>query len=441
MLRPNLFRLANPIQEYAWGSDTLIFEIFGWPQTGQPAAEVWLGAHESAPSLVSAGRQSSDLPSYYFQAQAQAQAQAEAQVPAQNAPRLDTLTPLGTLLRTDPDFMLGRAVTDEYGPRLPYLLKILAAGRPLSLQVHPKPHLARAGFQRENAQEIPLTSALRNYKDASHKPEMLIALTKFEGLCGFRRPQRILELLEPLAGATVLAMKKALTAAPNATGIEQALRLTLALRDVDCSGELSETIESIAEVVRAQCERGERISRGHLTAIDLAVQYPGDPGALVSLMLNRTSLLPGESVYLGAGQIHAYLGGLGVEVMASSDNVLRAGLTPKRVDVAELMTATDFAPAAPTRPTLRSVPGGLTQYRSPAAEFAILQGKVVGTTLVTQSGPRVVLCLSGVLTATAALGESHVLSPGQSLFVPHGAGDLTLITDGDNASVVISYVP
>lgn len=435
MLSPNLFRLANPIQEYAWGSDTFIFDIFGWPQTGQPAAEIWLGAHESAPSLVTAGQQHGKLPSYYFQAQAAEQGRIELDPAGRSA------TPLGALLRANPDFMLGTAVTDEYGPRLPYLLKILAAGSPLSLQVHPKSHLARAGFQRENAQEIPLTSALRNYKDASHKPEMLIALTNFEGLCGFRRPRRILELLEPLAGATVLAMREALVAEPNARGIEQALRMTLALRDIDCKAELDETVDSITAVVAGQRERGERVSRGHLTAIKLAAQYPGDPGALVSLMLNRISLVPGEAVYLGAGQIHAYLGGLGVEVMASSDNVLRAGLTPKRVDVAELMTATDFAPAAPTRPALRAVPGGLTQYRSPAAEFSILQGRVLGTALVTQSGPRVILCLSGTITVTAALGETQALSPGQSLFVPHGAGELVLTADGDNASVVIAYVP
>ena len=411
-------RLTNPIQEYAWGSQTAIYLTFGWPTTGRPAAELWLGAHDSAPSMVAAARTEAQ-PSYLLDQPVTGRA-------------------LGELIGREPQTMLGSVVADEYGPRLPYLLKVLSANRALSLQVHPRAHVARAGYARENARGVAPGSPHRNYRDPSHKPEMLVALTDFEGLCGFRRPRRILELLEGLAGDTVARMRQTLTADPNAKGIERALGQALALRETDCGRDLAATVSSIRDAVAAARTQGTRISRGHLAAITLSEQYPGDPGALVSLMLNRVSLKPGEGVYLGAGQIHAYLSGLGVEIMASSDNVLRAGLTPKRVDIPELMAITDFAPAAATRPTLRAAPGGLTQYRSPAAEFALLIGEITVPTPVVQSGPRIVLCLSGTLTLTTDLGERLDLAPGQSVFCPHGVGALQLAGTG---SVVVAYVP
>lgn len=422
-LSPRLLRLSNPIAEYAWGSDQAIFDVFSWSRTGRPAAELWLGAHELSPSLTgTSGHQDlAPTPAYYL----------PGQDPAGHVP-------LGDMIRAYPDAMLGPVVQDEYGPRLPYLLKVLAAAQPLSLQVHPRPHIARAGFQCENALGIDLTSPDRNYKDPSHKPEMLIALTPFEGLCGFRRPRRVLELLGPLSGPTVQDLVEILTRSPNAQGVEQALARTLELRETDCVDELEGTMAAIqAEVARATMA-GQRVSRGYLTALDLARQYPGDPGAIVSLLLNRVSLTPGEALYLRAGQIHAYLSGLGIEIMASSDNVLRAGLTPKRVDVPQLMAATDFAPAAPIRPALRAVPGGLTQYRSPAAEFGLIFGQLSGPTLVPQSGPRIVLCLDGRLEVVTALGDSMVLGPGEAVFAPHAVSTLDL---SGTASLVVAYVP
>lgn len=454
MSRPKLLRLVNPIQEYSWGSDTVIFDAFGWSQTGAPAAELWLGSHASAPSLVATRSGQTGLPvpgdtedpeqgvqldatekpSFYRIVAAGSGGPDDSEDLRQNSSH----RPLGEVVRAEPDLMLGTAVADEYGPMLPYLLKVLSAAQPLSLQVHPRPHVARAGFQRENAQGLAADSELRNYKDAFHKPEMLIALTQFEGLCGFRRPRRTLELLEGLTGRTVQAMRDILNRQPNAAGIRAAMVEVLELRNADCKAELDETIRAIERVIAGQRARGERVSRGHVTAIDLARQYPGDPGALVSLLLNRVSLQPGEAVYLAAGQIHAYLGGLGVEIMASSDNVLRAGLTPKRVDTAELMAATDFVPAAPIRPQLRAVPGGLTQYRSPAQEFSVLYGPVGGHALVTQSGPRIVLCLKDELKVRTGLGEELILGPGQSVFAPHGVGVLELIGE---ATAVVAYVP
>lgn len=420
MTPSRVFRLSNTLQRYAWGSQTAIPDLLGAVPDGTPVAEMWLGAHPLAPSLASlvesAGRDEGSA--------------------AGPAPLVQPTPPvdLAALLRSSPDALLGRAVVEGYGPRLPFLLKVLAAERPLSLQVHPHPHVARAGFRRENAEGIPLDAPTRNYKDDQHKPEMILALSPFEGLCGFRRPARTLALLDGLDGELVGRMREALRAAPNATGIRAAFEIALGARDVGCHRDIEATVAS----VRARIDEGRSTSRGDQTLLDLARFFPGDPGALVSLMLNRVSLAPGEAVFLAAGEVHAYLSGVGVEVMASSDNVLRAGFTSKRVDVAELLSCASYAPSPPQRPVLRAEPGGLTAYRAPVPEFSLLFGDVSGHALVAHDGPRVVLCLEGSLTLTGPFGTLGTLDRGESVFVPHDVGHLAL--DG-RGQVVVAYVP
>lgn len=419
-----MYRLSNPLQNYAWGSQSAMYSAFGWEPDGAPAAELWLGAHPSAPSLA---RPADVVPESWLD---------------YRCTPLDSSNSSGVslieLIRSDPQFMVGEAVDEEYGPRLPYLLKILAADQPLSLQVHPKPHIARAGFARENAAGLALDSADRNYRDDQHKPEMIVALTPFEGLSGFRRPQRILELLEGVAGETIAKMRGSLAASPTARGVEQAFTQALQLRGTDCVRELAESRESIEKIVSEHEALGMRVSRGHLTALDLFERYPTDPGALVSMMLNRFSLEPGKAVYLQAGQVHAYLNGLGIEIMASSDNVLRAGLTPKRVDIPELLRCTDFAPAPATKPALRAGTGGLTEYRAGVREFALVHGRVEGSAIMPHNGPRIVMCLEGSLEISGVLGTLGTLRAGQSAFVPHGVGNLGFRGAG---SLVIGYVP
>ena len=402
----SVYRLTNTLQRYAWGSPTVIPELLGTEPDGGPVAEMWLGAHPLAPSM--------------------------AHGPATEAGSAPV--DLASLLRSSPDALLGRAVVEGYGPRLPYLLKVLAADKPLSLQVHPHPHVARAGYRRENLAGVPLDAPSRNYKDDQHKPEMILALTPFEGLCGFRRPARTLALLDGLAGEHVARMRATLRASPDAAGVRAAFEVALAARESDCRADIAETVGS----VRSRIAAGRSTSRGDQTLLDLAEAFPGDPGALVSLMLNRVSLEPGEAVFLGAGAVHAYLSGVGVEVMASSDNVLRAGLTAKRVDVDELLSCASYASSPPQRPVLRAEPGGLTAYRAPVAEFSLLFGAVSGHALVTHGGPRVVLCLEGRLTLSGALGSLVTLERGESAFVPHDVGHVAL--DG-HGQVVVAYVP
>lgn len=419
-----MYRLSNPLQAYAWGSMDAIYTAFNWAPQAEPAAELWLGAHPSAPSLARSADQVPDgWPNYH---------------PASDCGHLNVGASLVELIKSDPAFMLGEFVEAEYGPRLPYLLKVLAADQPLSLQVHPKPYLARRGFMRENKAGLSIDSPERNYKDDQHKPEMIVAVTAFEGLSGFRRPRRVLELLEGVAGETAAQMRMALESNSGALGVEKAFTIALGLRDRECLAELEESRDSIARIVSEREGLNLKVSRGHRTALELFDRYPGDPGALVSLMLNRFSLEPGQSVYLGAGQVHAYLKGLGVEIMASSDNVLRAGLTPKKVDVPELLKCTDFEPSPPSRPALRAGTGGLTEYRPGVKEFGLMFGRVQGTAIVPHNGPRIVLCLEGEIEVSGVFGSLGTLKAGESGFIPHGVGNLGLKGVGQAA---IAYVP
>ena len=401
-----MFRLTNGVKYYDWGSTTDIPEFLGTGPDGRPVAEVWMGAHPSMPSTTHGG------------------------------------VPLNALIEADPTDTLGPRVLAKFGPRLPYLFKILAAGRPLSLQVHPNADQARTGFDRENAEGIEIAAPDRTFRDDQHKPELIYALTRFEGLSGFRKPQRILELLEGLAGPLPAAIRTSLTARPNAEGMREAFEATLAARDTVTRADIDQTVHD----AEARLASGEdpAAKRAYGTVVALGHWYPGDPGAVASLMLNRATLEPGEAMYVPAGVVHAYMEGLGLEVMASSDNVLRAGLTPKHIDVPALLECTVYDDGAPARPALvtgvASKPGIL---RSGAAEFAlavIRPGRVEGaqTVYATQDGPRIVLCTDGTLALRSMSGTEFALTRGESLFVPHSAGRLEFRGAGE---AVLAYVP
>lgn len=393
-----VYHLANTIQRYAWGSATLLPALLGEAPDGRPAAELWLGAHPSAPSLARRA-DGSDV-------------------------RLDEL------LRSDPVRLLGKRVSDEFGPRLPYLLKVLAADRALSLQVHPKPHLARAGFNRENQQGIPLDAAHRSFQDDQHKPEMIVAVSQFEALAGFRNARSIGSLLAGLDGPLVKAVLDELARDRSARGIRAAFQRLLAARSgSSCSEACLQTIDSI----RARAAAGSPYERADATVLRLAEQYPGDPGAIASLLLNRVTLEPGEALFLPAGEIHAYISGFGVEVMASSDNVLRAGLTSKHVDEEAIFEATSFEPRPPTVPSqeLAGSRGQSVTYRPPVREFALTMVDVDETEPVPLPGrgPRTLICLDGAVELVTAAGRTP-LAQGRSVFVPHHTGAVSLVGDG-----------
>jgi len=244
------------------------------------------------------------------------------------------VAPLPDLIDQHPDEILGERVARAFGGRLPFLLKVLAAAEPLSIQAHPTREQAERGFEREEAAGIPVGAPERNYRDRNHKPEILCALTPFWALKGFRSPPEILSLLGSLDSASLRPHLRHLERSSGPEGLKAFYRGVLTMPE-------EEKRRMIAEVRRVV--RGQRSRSAELTWIlELNKRYPTDAGLISPMILNLLELRPGEAVALGAGELHAYLRGTGIELMANSDNVLRGGLTSKHMDVPELLEVVRF---------------------------------------------------------------------------------------------------
>jgi mannose-6-phosphate isomerase len=373
-----MWQLSNGVRYYPWGSRTVIPDLLGEPVPAErPYAELWVGAHPDEPSVRSDG------------------------------------TPLDKAIELDPEALLGCAVRERFGDRLPFLMKVLAAEQPLSLQAHPTTEQAQAGFAAEEAAGVAHDDATRTFKDPFHKPELLLALTTFEALCGFRPVE---ESLHCLAKLQVPELKPTIAALARG-GLRAAIPQLLAL-----SGERrTELVTAVAEAAaRFVAAHDPEFINTYRWAATLAQTYPGDPGVVISLMCNHLKLAPGEAVFLPAGNLHAYLSGAGVEVMASSDNVLRGGLTHKHVDLAALIEVLDFTDGRV--PVLHPVlgPGGL-RYPVPVADFDLTRCQLDGQSgSLTTRGPQLFLCTEGRAVLTSMDGEI-VLEKGGSAFVPAGA--------------------
>lgn len=390
-----MYQLDNVLRDYAWGSTTAIANLLGRPGSGRPEAELWIGAHPDSPSVAHVPEDGTDMP-------------------------------LDALIGRDPEHFLGAGSVARFGPRLPFLAKVLAAAEPLSLQVHPSLEQARAGFARENDAGVPADAANRNYRDDNHKPEMIFALTPFEALCGFRPVAGTRQIVAHLvqcfdtARIPVPAVLAGLQEDLSGAGDGEGEALQRAFRRLITGGEA--VAEATAQVVSLLTSGAplapfqDELS----TVVSLNGKYPGDAGVLISLLLNRISLRPGEAVYLPAGNVHAYLHGLGVEVMASSDNVLRGGLTPKFVDVPELLRTIDFQPVAV--PMLHAERTVLDQelFRPPFEEFQLQRvelGPEDGPVPLAQSGAAVVIVVSGAVYLDSPKGDLE-LGRGGSAFLP-----------------------
>jgi mannose-6-phosphate isomerase len=361
-------RLDNTVRPYAWGSTTAIPRLLGVEPTGEPQAEMWMGAHPGAPSRTARG-------------------------------------PLTEVIDAVPERELGPEAVARFGPRLPFLLKILAAGAPLSLQVHPDLAQAKEGYEDEERRDVPIDAPHRNYKDANHKPELICALTEFDGLCGFRAPLEAADLLAALDVDSLKPYVDLLHAHPE----EAALREVL-------TAVLSADREEMAATVTEAAAACARLGGAHAPYADLAHHYPGDPGVIAAMLLNYVQLQPGEALFLGAGVPHAYLNGLGVEIMANSDNVLRCGLTPKHVDVPELLRIVRFEASDPGVLRPEASPDDEEVYETPIDEFRLSRYVLpegAPAHDLTRRTPQILLCTAGSVQA----GE-HALAPGQSVFVP-----------------------
>ncbi|MEW1601821.1 mannose-6-phosphate isomerase, class I [Streptomyces sp. NPDC093808] len=363
-------RLDNTVRPYAWGSTTAIPRLLGTEPTGEPQAEMWMGAHPGAPSRTGRGT-------------------------------------LAEVIGADPERELGAAAVARFGPRLPFLLKLLAAGSPLSLQVHPDLAQAQAGYEDEERRGVPVTAPHRTYKDANHKPELICALTEFDGLCGFRHPRRAAELLAGLGVDSLKPYADLLHARPEEAALREVLTAVL-------TADPDEMARTVAETAAA-CDR---LGGPYAPYAGIAHHYPGDPGVIAAMLLNHVRLQPGEALYLGAGVPHAYLDGLGVEIMANSDNVLRCGLTPKHVDVPELLRIVRFEAADPAVLRPEAGPDGEEVYETPTDEFRLsryILAEGAPARDLTRAAPQILLCTAGAVRA----GE-HDLTPGHSVFVPAG---------------------
>ena len=357
--------VTNQPRDYAWGSTTLIPDYFGLEQSGAPMAEIWFGTHPAWPTQLVG-------------------------------------EPNKTLL----------SLREQKS--LSFLLKILAAGQPLSLQAHPNAQQAVEGFAAENLLGIPLDAPNRNYKDDKHKPEMLVALTPFDALAGFRPIEESLLLFRTLAtdASPVLSQAFAAWVPILERGIQEFF--------VFISGERGRVASITQELANLELGKYPEHSAHLQLVTELQELYPGDPGIIVTLLMNHMHLEPQQALQLSAGQVHAYVRGLGVEVMANSDNVLRGGLTPKHVDVAELQKVVIFEGAQNPVLSAKQLMTGLYEYPRLVEDYLLYRVEVSSMNLLADlklQSEAIFLCTEGEVAVSNSLGEREVLRKGQAAYL------------------------
>jgi mannose-6-phosphate isomerase len=383
--------LRNAVRSYAWGSRTTIPELMGRPVPAtHPEAELWMGAHPGDPSRI---------------------------IGPDGVERS-----LLELVGSDPVGQLGEQCARRWGGRLPFLLKILAAEEPLSMQAHPSAEQAAQGHAREEKAGIPRGAPNRNYPDPTAKPELVCALTEFHALAGFRDPIRTVELLRALQSPGLAKFIGLLEAQPDADGLRALFTTWITMPQPTLDELLPEVLDACVLHIKehgafdAECR----------TVLELGEAHPRDAGVLAALLLNRLTLAAGEAIYLAAGNLHLYLHGTAVEILANSDNILRCGLTPKHVDVPELLRVVDFTSGEMPMQTGAVQSGEVDEhmsvYRTDAPEFELSRLEWPAgddaAVMVDCSGPQILLCTAGELLVTADDGEQVELRRGQSVWLP-----------------------
>jgi len=377
-----MFVLDNAARRYDWGSVDEIPRFIGSPDDGEPVAEVWMGTHRLAPSAAIDGYGA-------------------------------------------------RRPLDEVAGPLPFLLKLLSASRPLSLQIHPDLRAAQAGYARENELGVPLDADERIYKDPNHKPEMVYALSVFDTVVGFRPTAEILRVLAPIETSLSRRLHDALRSRPGFPGIVRLVEdlLTEQVDPVD----IADVLHRCRELV----EQGFDIRRAYATALLIGEDFPDDPGVIISLLLNRLTLQPGEAAFLDTGVIHAHLRGLCLEVMASSDNVLRAGLTSKRLDPQGLVACLKAGMSRLARVTPVTF-GYTTEVFDPGVgDFALSVtqcsgGEPHGVALL-DAPQRIVVCTGGEVELVNESLDRIKLTRGDAVYAGAADGALTLFGTGEVA--------
>jgi len=374
--------MEGVVKPYAWGSTTFIPELRGTEPTDDPQAELWLGAHPSAPSTLD-GQSIDDV------------------------------------IARNPKGVLGSASVEEFGPRLSFLLKVLAAAQPLSLQAHPSRQQAEDGYAREEAAGVEADAKDRLFHDDWPKPELFCALVESETLCGFRDPSRTYALVARLGAERTLELMAPLndTSLPDDQRLERVF--TTIMRLEEPASYVAEVLQR-ATAVAAEAHDGDLAQLASTIRL-LADRHPSDPGVLAALLLNRVVLHPGDAVFLDAGNLHAYLSGAGIEIMANSDNVLRGGLTSKHVDVDELISILDFRPIPGDTISPEPVADGVVRYPTPATEFALWRLAPTGSSVEvpeTESA-RSLIVVDGSVTLSSD-GSDLMVEQGHAAFLEAG---------------------
>lgn len=384
---PSFLLMQNPIQGYDWGSHDSLTTLFGIPNpTGKPQAELWMGAHPNGCSEVTLAGSTQKL---------------------------------SAVIDTAPAAALGEATVTRFGS-LPFLFKVLCAEKALSIQVHPSKAQAEAGFAKEEAAGIPIKAGNRNYKDPNHKPELVFALTPYQAMNGFRAIPAILALFERVKLAAIADLVAALAASQNEAGLQHFFHQLLILQ-----GARKE--DALAGLLAYAAAHQDEETFALITS--LAAQYPGDVGLFSPLLLNVVTLQPGQAMFLDACTPHAYVRGTGLEIMANSDNVLRAGLTPKYIDVAELLDCTRCLPKPDDQILLAPrVEGAVQHFDVPVPDF-IFSVYPAGQHQLTTASAEILFAIDG--TVTLKQGDDTLrLKKGQSAFIPAATGHYQLLAEG-----------
>lgn len=392
--------LNGRMRHYPWGSRDLIADLRGEEASSRPEAELWFGAHPAGSATIGEKE-------------------------------------LIEIITADPAFHLGSRVQERFGDGLPFLMKLLAAAEPLSLQAHPSLAQAQEGFARENAEGIDLCADNRNYKDANHKPELIVALTEFEAMAGFRPLTKTLQLFDTL-GSTELERYLAMIdrSADSESADLRVLFTTWITIPSASRTKLIDDIVTSAALALARPDLEEWMREELSNIVALHERYPYDVGVLGALLLNKFTLQPGEGLYLNAGQLHAYVRGLGVEIMANSDNVLRGGLTSKHVDVPELVRVLKFESLADPRVT-PVIAGECVTYPTPIDEFSLAKWVLKQEKALDSDGPAVILVTEGEVLATCGEVAVHARA-GEAIWL--SAGDPEVRLGASGAEVFVATV-
>ena len=385
-------KLINSVQHYAWGSKNALTELYGVANPdNQPMAELWMGAHPRSSSKVQ-----------------------DAQ---------GNLHSLREVIEQDKAGLLGSAVAERFG-ELPFLFKVLCAAQPLSIQVHPNKQASEIGFAKENAAGIPLDAAERNYKDPNHKPELVFALTPFLAMNAFRPFSEIVSLLQPVAGANQAIAH--FLQEPGAERLSQLFASLLILK----GDEKSRALAVLKAALNSQ--QGEPWE----TIRVISEFYPDDSGLFSPLLLNVVKLNPGEAMFLFAETPHAYLQGVALEVMANSDNVLRAGLTPKYIDIPELVANVKFTPKPASELLTQPVKQASSlEFPIPVDDFAFSLHDLSTTgSDVAQQSAAILFCVEGEAVLSKG-DETLALKPGESAFISASESPVTVSGVGRLARV------